>query len=349
MGLDAESELAVTLLGSAVRPVAPRPFHGLPRPSTAVRCPPRPPPACTHHVTDNPVASRPQVGLVAASHPLALTRIHGIRLVSHVRSLGARCEWLRDELENGVLLDELRRGAAEGGVDMEADTYPSTSPLPPPILPPRPPPPTVTTALLLPLAPPQTPGVLQPPGPQTPGVLQPPGTLPAAHPQPAQAPSIPGVASTDRMPSSPAKSPTTTSTPSALPPTATPAPGARQIPGVTGGTLALVPSATPSAVDAPSAVRPGGGSQQPGAESQRALPPAPPSLPREAIQQAIQSIFDQWDLDHSGTLTRDEFASGILHEAANSPPADPSSPVQIITAAMARQAAGLPSSGSQVV
>ena len=40
---------------------------------------------------------------------LSLRQLHGIRLVSHVRWLGVLSDELRDELDNGVLLDELRR------------------------------------------------------------------------------------------------------------------------------------------------------------------------------------------------------------------------------------------------
>lgn len=43
---------------------------------------------------------------------LSLRQLHGVRLVSHVRSIGVSYDALRDETDNGVLLDELRRARA---------------------------------------------------------------------------------------------------------------------------------------------------------------------------------------------------------------------------------------------
>jgi len=72
-------------------------------------------------------------------------------------------------------------------------------------------------------------------------------------------------------------------------------------------------------------------------------PPLELELDTATIQQALQSVFERWDLDRSGLLSLEEFTEGVRREAA-SPEYRDELPVRIIAAAMARQATSLPGS-----
>ena len=73
-------------------------------------------------------------------------------------------------------------------------------------------------------------------------------------------------------------------------------------------------------------------------------PPPPPAdaqimpdLDPEAVRRAIQAVFERWDLDRSGLLSIDEFASGITREATSLEHRDDPA-VRAIAAVMAREA-----------
>ena len=75
-------------------------------------------------------------------------------------------------------------------------------------------------------------------------------------------------------------------------------------------------------------------------------PPPPPAdaqimpdLDPESVRRAIQAVFERWDLDRSGLLSIDEFASGITREAT-SPEHRDDPAVRAIAAVMAREARG---------
>ena len=62
-----------------------------------------------------------------------------------------------------------------------------------------------------------------------------------------------------------------------------------------------------------------------------------PDLDPEAVRRAIQAVFERWDLDRSGLLSIDEFASGITREATSLEHRDDPA-VRAIAAVMAREA-----------
>ena len=57
--------------------------------------------------------------------------------------------------------------------------------------------------------------------------------------------------------------------------------------------------------------------------------------PRQ-LQDAIQAVFDRWDVDRSGMLTLDEFKSGLAKESV-SPVYRDDPHVRLISAAVARE------------
>ena len=91
----------------------------------------------------------------------------------------------------------------------------------------------------------------------------------------------------------------------------------------TGGATVILAGSNPSTPAAMAAARRGGTAPAADAEDARDL------------QYAIQSIFDRWDVDRSGQLSREEFYNGIAREAT-SPEHKDDPAVRVIAAAITR-------------
>lgn len=254
-------------------------------------------------VGGTPNSARGGAAAAKARPPLALRQLHGVRLVTHVRAIGVLSDELRDELDNGVLLDELRRqyrGGVAAGMDVghrgDVERMPTGSdsqsqdddhlpqhkvqPLQPPsptAVPLQPP----EASLVRPLPPPSR-GMTAPSMLgralkfMTPAPAAPP--IPAAAPPPAVSPPMPPPPAD---PATPATEPVTE---------AAYAPPAAAVP-------VQPPTGTEDESDTVGSVE------------------TPDQAPTEGeLQDAIQAVFARWDVDSSGLLSLDEFRSGIVTE-----------------------------------
>ena len=292
--------------------------------------------------------------------PLPLRRLHGVRLVSHVRALGVLSEELRDELDNGVLLDELRRHRG----------------LLPETMQPSPPRPSQMSQLekqqklqmsklgkqhrkqsatrkqaRLPSGTPDEPdeavrdlqlgeagaarGEAEPARVKQGGETRT-GTRSKQPPAAATKPTARRLGSAFRRVSkkkqqAPADddslTPSRTVTPSKTPQWARPWPNVAATTRPTGGA---------SDASTPSVAAPAQASVRAASEADADVPVTPPPRARpdaEELLDAIQSVFDRWDVDRSGMLSLEEFRNGIATEA-RSPLYKDDPTVRLVTSAV---------------